>query len=98
MEDDIIAIIREMAKINVAVKAWRPLVFESLNDNRSFNSTPDAAEKWMPIIKFFFDTDKTALPELLGMLLISVINEIPLMVYRQNHYGPVRQHLYEPGV
>ena len=61
-----IAIIREMTKINVAVKAWRPPVFDSLNDNRCFNSTPDAAEKWTPIIKSFFDADKTALPELLG--------------------------------
>lgn len=66
IEDDIIAIIREMTRINVAVKAWRPPVYDTLNDNRCFNSSADAGEKWMPMIKSFFDTDKTALPELLG--------------------------------
>ena len=68
VEDDIIAIMREMAKINVAVKAWRSPVSDSLNDNRCFNSTAEAGERWMPMIKSFFDTDKTALPELLGMI------------------------------
>ena len=58
-----------MSKINVAVKAWRPPVFDSLSDNRCFNSTAEAGQKWMPMIKSFFDTDKTALPELLGTLL-----------------------------
>lgn len=66
------AIIREMAKISVAVKAWRTPVAESLNDNRCFNSTAEAGEQWMPMIKSFFDTDRTALPELLGMLLHSL--------------------------
>ncbi len=61
-----VAIIREMAKISVAVKAWRTPVAESLNDNRCFNSTAEAGEQWMPMIKSFFDTDRTALPELLG--------------------------------
>ncbi|RDX51932.1 hypothetical protein OH76DRAFT_1400831 [Lentinus brumalis] len=68
LEHDIIAIIREMTKINVAVKAWRPPVYDSLNDNRCFNSTADAGEKWMPVVKSFFDADKTALPELLGKI------------------------------
>ena len=60
------AIIREMTKINVAVKAWRSPVSDSLNDNRCFNATADAGEKWMPMVKSLFDTDKTSLPELLG--------------------------------
>ncbi|KAI0375501.1 hypothetical protein BV20DRAFT_986250 [Pilatotrama ljubarskyi] len=68
LEDDILALIREMTKINVAVKAWRSPVAESLNDNRCFNSTAEAGEKWSPIIKALFDTDKTALPELLGRI------------------------------
>ena len=67
LEDDIVAIIREMTRISVAVKAWRTPVVESLNDNRCFNSTAEAGEKWMPMVKSLFDTDKTALPELLGM-------------------------------
>lgn len=55
-----------MSKINVAVKAWRSPVYDSLNDNRCFNSTAGAGEKWMPMVKSLFDTDKTSLPELLG--------------------------------
>ncbi|KAI0334441.1 hypothetical protein GY45DRAFT_1318466 [Cubamyces sp. BRFM 1775] len=68
LEDDIVAIIREMTRISVAVKAWRTPVVESLNDNRCFNSTAEAGEKWMPMVKSLFDTDKTALPELLGKI------------------------------
>ncbi|KAI0639909.1 Dopey, N-terminal-domain-containing protein [Trametes polyzona] len=68
LDDEIIAIIREMTKISVAVKAWRTPVAESLNDNRCFNSTAEAGEKWLPMIKSLFDTDKTALPELLGKI------------------------------
>ncbi|KAI9057020.1 hypothetical protein FKP32DRAFT_1598504 [Trametes sanguinea] len=68
LEDDVIAVIREMAKINVAVKAWRSPVAEALNDNRCFNSSAEAGEKWMPMVKALFDTDKTALPELLGKI------------------------------
>ncbi|KAI0830814.1 Dopey, N-terminal-domain-containing protein [Trametes gibbosa] len=68
LEDDIAAIIREMTKISVAVKAWRTPVVDSLNDNRCFNSSAEAAEKWTPMIKSLFDTDKTALPELLGKI------------------------------
>ena len=55
-----------MARIHVAMKAWRAPVAESFNDNRCFNSTAEAGEKWTPMIKSLFDTDKTALPELLG--------------------------------
>ena len=66
VEDDLVAIIREMTKISVAVKAWRSPVTDCLNDNRCFNSTADAGEKWMPMVKALFDTDKTALAELLG--------------------------------
>ncbi|KAI0361079.1 hypothetical protein OH77DRAFT_1391372 [Trametes cingulata] len=68
VEDDVVAIIREMTKINVAMKAWRSPVAESLNDNRCFNSTAEAGEKWSPMVKALFDTDKTALPELLGKI------------------------------
>ncbi|EJF67133.1 hypothetical protein DICSQDRAFT_151482 [Dichomitus squalens LYAD-421 SS1] len=68
VEEDLVAIIREMTKINVAVKAWRAPVTDCLNDNRCFNSTADAGEKWMPMIKALFDTDRTALAELLGKI------------------------------
>ncbi|CDO73123.1 hypothetical protein BN946_scf185007.g177 [Trametes cinnabarina] len=68
LEDDVIAILREMSRINVAVKAWRSPVADALNDNRCFNSSAESGEKWMPMIKALFDTDKSALPELLGKI------------------------------
>ena len=77
VEDDLVAIIREMTKINVAVKAWRSPVTDCLNDNRCFNSTADAGEKWMPMVKALFDTDKTALAELLS---ISFPSSYPYML------------------
>lgn len=49
------------------MKAWRGPVVDVLNDNRCFNSTPDAGGKWRPMVKMLFDTDKTALAELLSV-------------------------------
>lgn len=66
IDNAVVQIIRELAKIPAALKTWRGAVAELLNDNRVFNSNSDAALKWKPIIKALFDTDKTAFPELLG--------------------------------
>lgn len=66
IDDAIVQIARELAKIPAALKTWRGPITELLNDSRVFNSTSDAAIKWKPIIKILFDTDKTAFPELLG--------------------------------
>ncbi|OBZ78644.1 Protein dopey-1 [Grifola frondosa] len=66
IEDNILAIVREMTRIGAAVKAWRGPILDVLNDNRCFNSTPDAGGRWKPMIKSLVDTDKTALPELLS--------------------------------
>jgi len=44
-------------------------VIDLLNDNRLFNCNPADANRWRPIIKTLYDSDKTALPELLGPLL-----------------------------
>ncbi|KAJ7204429.1 Dopey, N-terminal-domain-containing protein [Mycena pura] len=62
----VVAIIQEMTKIPAALKTWRPPVTELLNDNRLFNGSSEAAEKWKPIMKSLFDLDKTAFPELLA--------------------------------
>ncbi|RDB28675.1 Protein dopey [Hypsizygus marmoreus] len=62
----IVAIIREMAKIPAAIKAWKTPVGELLSDNRLFNCTAAAAQHWRPIVKTLFDADKTAFPELLS--------------------------------
>ncbi|KAF9270860.1 hypothetical protein L218DRAFT_952937 [Marasmius fiardii PR-910] len=63
-----ITIIQEMSRIPAAFKAWKSPVTELLNDNRLFNCTPDSAELWKPIIRSLFDSDKTALPELLSKI------------------------------
>jgi hypothetical protein len=67
VDDSVVDIIREMAKIPAALKAWRAPISELLNDNRLFNCTVDSAFKWKPIVKALFDADKTAFPELLGL-------------------------------
>ncbi|THH33130.1 hypothetical protein EUX98_g1019 [Antrodiella citrinella] len=51
---------------SAAMKAWRAPIVEVLNDNRCFNSTPAAGHKWRMMVKMLFDTDKTALVELLS--------------------------------
>lgn len=67
LDQTVLTIIREMARIPAALKAWRPPVTELLNDNRLFNCNSDAAEPWKPVVKTLFDADKTAFPELLCM-------------------------------
>jgi hypothetical protein len=66
IDDTIVRIVRELARIPAALKAWRGPVTELLNDSRVFSSSSDAAINWKPIIKALFDTDKIAFPELLG--------------------------------
>ncbi|KAI0783393.1 Dopey, N-terminal-domain-containing protein [Abortiporus biennis] len=68
MDDHVLSVLREMSKISTAMKAWRGPVVDVLNDNRCFNSTPDAGGKWRQMVKALFDTDKTALHELLGKI------------------------------
>ncbi|KAF8899262.1 Dopey, N-terminal-domain-containing protein [Infundibulicybe gibba] len=66
VDEIVIGILREMSRIPAALKVWRAPVTELLNDTRVFNGTSSAAEKWKPIIRALFDSDKTAFSELLG--------------------------------
>ncbi|KAH8099733.1 Dopey, N-terminal-domain-containing protein [Cristinia sonorae] len=66
VDDNVLSVLREMTRLSVAMKAWRAPIVEVLNDNRCFNSTPNAGNKWRLMIKMLFDTDKTALTELLS--------------------------------
>ncbi|CCM03665.1 uncharacterized protein FIBRA_05809 [Fibroporia radiculosa] len=68
VEDNVLCILQEMTRIGAAIKAWRGPVTDAFNDNRCFNSTPDAGGKWRVMIKSLFDTDKTSLSELLGKI------------------------------
>ena len=66
VEDVILDIIKEMAKIQAAARAWRAPVQEAFNDTRFFNCSPVVAMKWRPIISALMDTDKMVFSDLLG--------------------------------
>lgn len=66
VDNSVVDIIKEMARIPAALKAWRAPVTDLLSDNRLFNSNAEAAVKWKPVVKALFDVDRTAFPELLG--------------------------------
>ena len=68
IEGVVVEIIREMAKIPAALKAWKTPVAELLADNRLFNSSPEVAVQWKPIVKALYEADRSAFPELLGRL------------------------------
>lgn len=71
MDDNVLSILREMTRIASAMKAWRGPIVDILNDNRCFNSTPDAGKKWRTVVKMLFEVDKTALTELLSACLLT---------------------------
>lgn len=66
VDSNVIHVLQEMTRIPAALKAWRTPVLDLLNDNRIFNCTPEDANKWRPIVRAIYDSDKTALHELLG--------------------------------
>ncbi|PPQ99509.1 hypothetical protein CVT24_005299 [Panaeolus cyanescens] len=66
VDSTVIQIFYELTKIPAALKSWKSPMLDLLNDNRLFNCNPSDAAKWKPIVKAFYDSDKTAMPELLG--------------------------------
>lgn len=95
IDDVVLSILREMTRMPVALKAWKAPVIDLFNDNRFFNSFPDEAEPWKPVIKSLFDSDRTAFPELLCKWLpyhFDVTFKSPLPLLSQNRYCGVRQH------
>lgn len=66
VDSGVIHVLREMSRIPTALKSWRTPVIDLLNDNRIFNCTPEDANNWRPIVKAIYDSDKSALSELLG--------------------------------
>lgn len=90
VESVIVTMIYELSKIPSAFKTWRSPVTELLNDNRLFNGAPDAAEGWKPIIRTIFDTDKTAFPELLSMLLTLPTNMLIHSILQVKYQLPLR--------
>lgn len=66
VEPTVVSIITEMTKIPAALKSWRTVVIDLINDNRVFNSDPEDGSQWRPIVKALYNSDKTAFTELLG--------------------------------
>lgn len=66
IDDQVLIILQEMTRIGAAYKAWRGAVTDVLNDNRCFNSSPQAGGKWRVMVKALFDADKAALSDLLS--------------------------------
>lgn len=60
------ALLDEMSKLGIALKAWRSPVSDALNDSRFFSSSPTAGKKWRPIVRALLGTDKSAFTEILG--------------------------------
>ncbi|EPT03457.1 hypothetical protein FOMPIDRAFT_1058702 [Fomitopsis schrenkii] len=68
IDDQVLTILQEMTRIGAAYKAWRGAVTDVLNDNRCFNSSPEAGGKWRVMVKALFDADKAALSDLLAKI------------------------------
>lgn len=66
IEVHIVEILQELTRVPAALKAWRGVVSDTLNDTRVFNSTPAAGVSWKPVVAALVDTDKSAFSELLG--------------------------------
>lgn len=68
LDETTLDIIKELSRIPAAARAWRPTVADAFNDARFFNCSPEAAQKWRPLVRALVDTDKTVFSELLGRL------------------------------
>lgn len=60
------ALLEEMGKLSIALKAWRSPVSDALNDSRFFGSSSIAGRRWRPIVRALVATDKSAFTEILG--------------------------------
>ena len=60
------ALLEEMSKLSITLKAWRSPVSDALNDSRFFSSSSATGKKWRPIVRALVVTDKSAFTEILG--------------------------------
>ncbi|KAI0323044.1 Dopey, N-terminal-domain-containing protein [Amylostereum chailletii] len=66
VDDGILNIIKEMCQISSALKAWRGVVYEILNDNRFFSCSVETESTFRPIVQAWIGSDKSAFSEVLG--------------------------------
>ncbi|KAF8337070.1 Dopey, N-terminal-domain-containing protein [Cantharellus anzutake] len=66
LDDYILDLLSEMVKIPGSSKAWKPVILDSFNDARFFNSRPAVGQKWKPLIMALVDSDKQSLSDLIA--------------------------------
>jgi len=59
-----------MTRISVAIKTWRGVVSDIINDNRFFTCSADAGMDFRFVVQAWVDTDKSALVDFLGEWLL----------------------------
>ncbi|KAI9513117.1 Dopey, N-terminal-domain-containing protein [Russula earlei] len=65
-EPAISVILRETTRISVAIKAWRGVVTDIINDHRFFTCSMEAGMNFRSIIQAWVDTDKSVFADFLG--------------------------------
>ena len=88
------ALLEEMGRLSIALKAWRGPVSDALNDSRFFSSSPATGKKWRPIVRALVATDKSALTEILGspVFVFSRTMRVIAIYYRKNNHRSIHQH------
>ncbi|CAE6451535.1 unnamed protein product [Rhizoctonia solani] len=72
----IMAMMEELVKQQVAVRAWRPPLAEAFEDQRFFARDPDAGLAWCPLIRAYVRSDKLAIPDIVGRVTTTLSNNI----------------------
>ncbi|CAE7181510.1 unnamed protein product [Rhizoctonia solani] len=72
----IMAMMEELVKQQVAVRAWRPPLAEAFEDQRFFARDPDAGLAWCPLIRAYVLSDKLAIPDIVGRVTTTSSNNI----------------------
>ncbi|KAG8710253.1 hypothetical protein FRC11_004702, partial [Ceratobasidium sp. 423] len=65
-QPSIMAMMEELVKQQIAVRAWRPPLAEAFEDQRFFARDPDAGLGWCPLIRAYVQSDKLAIPDIVG--------------------------------
>ncbi|KAF8273824.1 Dopey, N-terminal-domain-containing protein [Lactarius quietus] len=66
LRSTISTILREMTRISIAVKAWRGVISDIVNDSRFFVSSIEAGTDFRSIIEAWVDADKSVFADFLG--------------------------------
>ncbi|CAE6439749.1 unnamed protein product [Rhizoctonia solani] len=70
------AMMEELVKQQLAVRAWRPPLAEAFEDPRFFARDPDAGLGWCPLIRAYVQSDKLAIPDIVGRITTTSSNNI----------------------